>query len=458
MWWYLALPFAAGGVAFWDALRYSRRCLRTWQDAAVSCGLTVVKISSHAAWRLKLEARVGPVAVQIESSRRGTRVQIVAPEPPGLSSLRIRPEMQTPLGWVNEIEVGDESFDKTFSVEGPPPRLVSALLDSATRLLLLEVNAASRLEIAGGELRAEMYDKDLPALLPLLLDLSRRLTQPVDVAQRLAESIRLDPVAGVRLRNLLLLVQECAWDSRTVKTLHVACADASSQVRLRAALELGAEGRFTLGQLAERAEDSCSPQAIAALGGELPLESTKAILARALRKRRIPTACACLEALGRSDDEAAVHMLAKVLERESGELAFAAAQALGTTGSAAAEPPLITALHRGERDVRVAAANALGRVGSAAAVLPLKEAAERSWGDQDLRRATRQAIAEIQTRLQGASPGQLSLAGAETGQLSLAQGEAGQLSLAQGEAGQLSLATDPDGQLSLPAPGQRRGR
>ena len=97
----------------------------------------------------------------------------------------------------------------------------------------------------------------------------------------------------------------------------------------------------------------------------------------------------------------------------------------------------------------MAAASALGRVGSSAAVLPLKEAAESFSHDPELRRATRQAIAGIQSRVQGASPGQLSLAGAEAGQLSLAEAEAGQLSLAADPAGQVSLATAEPGQLSL---------
>ena len=102
---------------------------------------------------------------------------------------------------------------------------------------------------------------------------------------------------------------------------------------------------------------------------------------------------------------------------------------------------MLRALERDKSVIQVAAANALARVGTAAAVLPLKETAERSRLDPDLFRATRQAIAEIQSRLQGASPGQLSLAGADVGQLSLAQAEAGQL----------SLAADPGGQLSLPS-------
>jgi hypothetical protein len=97
----------------------------------------------------------------------------------------------------------------------------------------------------------------------------------------------------------------------------------------------------------------------------------------------------------------------------------------------ATEPSLLKALQSEESDLRVAAAAALGRVGSVAAVQSLKESAERFWLDPGLRQAARQAIAEIQSRLPGASPGQLTLAGTA-------------------EAGKLSLAADPAGQLSLP--------
>jgi len=75
-----------------------------------------------------------------------------------------------------------------------------------------------------------------------------------------------------------------------------------------------------------------------------------------------------------------------------------------------------------------------------------------------MRRTARQAIAEIQSRLAGAAPGQLSLAAGESGQLSLAEGEEGQLSLAvssreasvgPGEEGPAGTA-DPSG------PGRRK--
>jgi HEAT repeat protein len=184
-------------------------------------------------------------------------------------------------------------------------------------------------------------------------------------------------------------------------------------------------------------DDAVSAEAVALLGQGLTFERTRDILERALSGRHPLTARACLEAIGNSADAAAVEVLAKTLEQGGAKLAAVAARALGATASPAAETPLIQALER-DPEVRMAAARALGRVGTVAAVLSLKEEAEGSW--LDFRRAARQAIAEIQERLHGASPGQLSLAGAETGQLSLAQ-----------EGGELSLAEDPAGRLSLPA-------
>lgn len=170
-------------------------------------------------------------------------------------------------------------------------------------------------------------------------------------------------------------------------------------------------------------------EAVTALGRNLCFERARTLLGPALAKGLARTAGACLDRLGESREAVDFSTVAKVMESEHGDLAVVAALALGATGKSAAEPLLIQALQRDHRDLRVAAAKVLGRVGSTAAVLPLKEAAERSPLNLDLRKATRQSIAEIQTRLAGASPGQLSLTEGEAGQLSLAQSEEGQLSL-----------------------------
>ncbi len=383
-----ALGFLVGvPVTLWISHRQIRQFrqrsrLRAWQSAAKSCGLHIVEMGPP------LRARRGPVEVRIDSVQgryEETQITIAVSGPPDFDKVRLHPAATKPLHphhRVLEIETGDARFDRAFSLEGPAG-LVLALLDEPMRQLLLSLNARGRLEIADGEIRTEVFYRMLSHVLPSLVEVGRRLDHPRDVLWRLTENTRSDPEPGVRLQNLLLLIHEHSGNPVTVKALHAACLDPND---------------------APRAE------AVSALGRELSIERTRAILDHALDGSHPKTARACLEMLGRSGD------------------------------AAAAEPPLILALQQEHADLRVAAADALGHVGSAAAVLPLEEAAERFWLDLELRRAVHQAIAEIQSRLQGASPGQLSLASSE----------AGQLSLAQAEAGQLSLATDQTGQLSLP--------
>jgi HEAT repeats len=431
---------AGAAVIGFGFLRGDRRT-QAWKNAAASCGLQVMEVSSLSG----LKARSGRLEVRIEP----TRTVAVIPGPPDFLAVRIRSELMLTFEWARETVVGDEAFDKRFSLEGPKG-LIFALLDAEARRLLLSLDSQCRVEIAGGTLHAEVADGGGPNILPLLVDLGRRLAQSMEgaIPRRLAENARRDPAAGVRLQNLLLLTREHPEDPVTAEALRTSCSDVNPEIRLRAAKELGAEGRGVLLKLAESAgNDAVSAQAVSLLDEELPAERVTAILDRALRGHRMQTARVCVEALGREGDAAAVEPLAKALAREKGELAAAAAQALGAIGSADAEPPLIQALQYEDAEVRTAAASALGRVGSAAAVLPLKEVAEHSLLDRDLRRAARQAIAEIQSRLPGATPGQLSLAGSEAGQLSLAQAE-GQLSLAA-EAGQLSLPAEEAGKLSI---------
>ena len=438
----IPLLLAAGAAVIGFGMLRGDRHTQAWRDAAASCGLQVVEVSSLSG----LKARLGRLEVRIEP----TRIVVVIPGPPDFLVVRIRSELMLTFEWARETVVGDEAFDTRFSLEGPKG-LIFAMLDAETRRLLLCLDAECRAEISRGALHAEVADGGTPHILSLLLDLGRRLAQAMDaeVPRRLAENAQRDPAVGVRLQNLLLLVREHPEHPATAAALRASCTDVNPEIRLRAAKELGAEGRGVLLKLAESAgNDAVSAEAVSLLDEELPAERVTAILGRALRGHRMQTARVCVEALGHKGDAAAVDPLTKLVAREKGDLAAAAAQALGAIGSADAEPPLIQALQYENTEVRTAAANALGRVGSAAAVLPLKEVAEHSLLHQDFRRAARQAIAAIQSRLPGATPGQLSLTGAQTGQLSLAQAEAGELSLATDPAGQLSLPSE-EGQLSL---------
>ena len=441
--WDAALVMLLTGAATWLSTRVGRQRLQRWEEAAVSCGLQIVE--RPGVLRPRVRARTGPVSVRLESSgnkRISPLIVIEAPAPPDFHSVMIRPE--TKADSAREIEIGDRRFDDTFFIRGPA-RLVLALLDAEARRLLLKAQEKNGILIHAGELRTVLPgDEKLAAILPLLVAVRKRFLPPVNVVQRLVANAAGDPEPGVRLQNLLLLIRELSWSPETDGALRTACSDPVPEIRLRAARQLGAEAHGVLVELAENLEDDAvSAEALSIVARELPFERVNAILSLALRRRRLQAARACLESIGRRG-AIAVDMLAKVLARESGELAPAAALALGATASPAAEPALIQALERDEPDVRVAAANALGRVGSAAAVPPLKEAAELSRLDLELRRAARQAIAEIQSRVQGASPGQLSLAGAEAGQLSLAATEAGELSLADDPSGQLSISGGED--------------
>jgi HEAT repeat protein len=444
MWEALFIPVAGAGGLLVSVL-WKRNQQQGWNKTVSDLGLAIVDQSMHSWSWIWLEARDETLTVRLESPRRkgehGTRIAVTHPGWPGGSAdLRIRGEKIFQLR-LRELEIGDKAFDNAFSIEGPVP-LVASLLDAEVRSLITQIDATShQFEIVGREIGLRVTNEAVPIVLPLLLDLGRRFARAEDTAHRLAGNSLQDPQAGVRLLNLRLLAREFPAEGMTGDTLRQACADPSPEVRLQAATGLGDEGRGALLELAERmVDDACSAQAVRNLGEALPFDRARDLLLAALRWRRTRTALACMEALGRSGEAAAVDALAEVLEREIGELAAAAALALKETGRGEAEPPLVQALRSEESEVRMAAVRALGQVGSATAVLPLKEVEESSLLDREQRRAARQSIAEIQARLPGASPGQLSLAGAGTGQLSLAEAETGQL----------SLPVDPAGQLSLP--------
>jgi hypothetical protein len=218
----------------------------------------------------------------------------------------------------------------------------------------------------------------------------------------------------------------------SLATLRHSLADERPEVALQAALALGEEAHGTLLQIVgrEQVEDHVAAHAAFALGDQLPVELGLSVLHRSLRLRRLATADACIHALGQAGGQEVAELLAKVLSVEPGPLAVAAARALATSATVESETALLRALSRDDPELVTAVIAALGRVGTAGAVLPIRDAAERSGASAELRRTARQAVAEIQARLHGASPGQLSLADGEAGHLSLADDDPrGRLSL-----------------------------
>jgi hypothetical protein len=458
--------FSVAPLALRAALRRRRARARMafWRESAREAGITDV-----VRWGDGVTGSAGPLQVHLstfqERDEVGTRLEITGPRlAPGLA---LRPEAPRGLlGHRNtkEIEVGDAGFDALVSVQGPPALALSLLDADMRRTLSLLVRgrlavrghkslwASGRLEdgvlrvdvpqqsrVARGTLaeRRERPDRAgetyldgeyrLPQVLRAALDLAARLAAPQDVAGRIASRLAEEPEPRVRVQALQTLLREFPEHAATRQALVAAREDEDAELRVRAGIALGAEGRDVLLGVAggEGAEDATSARAVAALADSLTSEKAAELLRNALRTRRVATARACLGILGRHGGDA-TPTLAKVLLVEKGELGEAAAQALAATQDPAAEAPLLRALDEGPKGLRRAAAMALGRVGTRAAVALLREA---EAAHAELGGVARQAVAEIQSRLAGAAQGQLSLAGGESGRLSLAEDEGGRLSL-----------------------------
>jgi hypothetical protein len=321
-------------------------------------------------------------------------------------ALKIRSTGRT----TGDVETGHLGFDRQFHVEGYYAR---ALLDAPTRDALLDLLRGplrgGQLAVDGGELRAIVpgayvsLADPLADAVPLLARVAHRLADRVDAASALANSARTDPVSGVRLLCLRTLLRDYSYFADTVNpVVREAAGDEDAEVRLEAATALGAEGVPVLQSLVADAsvEDGLSARAAATLGDRMPAHVARATLRQELAastsRHRLATACACASALGLSGEPQDEDLLLQVLPEGRDEA------------------------------LRISAARALGAVGSARAVPYLAELI--NFDSADLRRAGREAVAAIQSRLQGATPGQLSLGTVDSGQVSLADDVEGRLS------------------------------
>jgi hypothetical protein len=412
----------AGAAAFARSLLSRRRArVEWWREAARRAGLSeVVEEPGSRLAGGSLAGRSGGLAVRFEHdwrgrSERGTRI-LIEGLGHGAEGLSLRRGGLPSHLFGDEIEIGDRAFDRAVHVQGPAP-LALALLDPPTRKQLPELLRGKvaqlhgswiplTLELDRGVLVVRLEDCGIETAERLALALQGALAAapllaaPEDLPTRLADNYRNEAEAGVRLKIVTVLARELPDHPATRRTLLAACRDASTEISLRAATALGADGSDAYLALVDdpATEDSLAAEAVAALGDRLSLHQLKTTLARAVRIDRWETAQACLESLARR-------------------------------GHAPAEGQLLELLAQADPAAALAAARALGRVGTVAAVAPLREHAAAALPSA-LRGAARQAIVDIQTRLTGAAPGQLTLAEDAAGALSLASGTEGGLSLA----------------------------
>ena len=414
------------GEAKYDPQR-ERHPYQLWAHAAAQCG--VENIVSR---RLSLLA-----PPRIEGARPPLSVSIWPAGSAGSASARIfvrgaakgielrheslRTGATRMLGG-SELTLGDPYFDDRFFLRGEP-LVIRACFDAATRALAHELfgprPSMARevlgtedhvIGVADGVVEARFVDRGYPHApvtpseqLGRALAFAERLS-PDDLETRVAAVAHDDPLTEVRLAALQTLQAERPEHPATAGALEAGRVDVDPRVRLAAASMLGVVngGRDTLLALAsdETIADSVSAHAITELRSHLAPEPARTILGAALRARRLETAAACVERLGRSGEDAG--LVARVLEREGGALATAAARALGRCGTAD-DVPL------------------------------LREVESRHPRADPLAVACRGAVASIHTRQPGASQGRLSLSVERSGQISLAADEAGRVSLDAGE-------------------------
>jgi hypothetical protein len=427
----IGVGLGSGGILYAVALLNRWPRVKIWRRAAASVGLSGVSISGGP-FDARLTGTHGPHGIRFEIYRRehqdsGTRI-VIEGLGYGYGELILNGDnfrmLTEKFASAENEPIGNTAFVDSLFILGSIP-LAFAVLDAPTRKALYPLfhgeipcgerglfKVEARVTIESGELRAEIPGgffgeerERLPEALKILLAVAARLRRPddEDIPGRLAANARSDPVPGVRLANLVALLREYPDLPLTRETLLAALEDPSDEIRLRAAVVSGKKGRATLLEIAssDRSREVLAAKAIEKLGGDLPVDRAAATLAEALGADRTKVALAAVKSLGARDDTAA-------------------------------EVPLIEALGRGG-EVGAAAIEALGKLGTAAAVVPLREVAAADPLDIALRRAVTLAIARIQSRLPGASPGQLSLAGEGEGKLTLSDdGPGGEVSLSEG--------------------------
>jgi hypothetical protein len=334
---------------------------------------------------------------------------------------------------VTELQVGDPGFDAEVFAQGPEDVLLP-LLNHEARLAVRALVALGG-RVSDGTVRIDLSTshsvKPIAAALAAGLRAASCLRERSDAVGRLIENAQDDPCPEFRRRCLELLARRHAGDPRARDAFRALLRSRNPALRLGAAIPLATEGHETLAALAA---DPSTPEPIAvraidAMGERLSAEHAAAGLEAALSRGRTQVALAWVGSLGRVGGSLAITRLSSALLGDPRETAVAAAAALAATGDPAAEPALIRALGSGHPELRVASAEALAVMGTTRAVAALHRAAQ-FHPSSELARATRQAIAAIQARLPGASPGQVSLADAESGQLSLThRSDSGRLSV-----------------------------
>jgi len=322
-------------------------------------------------------------------------------------------------------KIGDRYFDELVEVLGPR-EIWTPLLDHKTRKLLRKLMERYDLSFSNGALHVPLvYTSQLwfrrRSQLLQFAELTRQLNSPKDPQRALQEIISKDPKFFISVRALSLLPE---GELRSSQKVLLKRAKNSSQ-RLQVAVASREAGREILISISE--DEQAKPQIrVEALTELLKIDPAEVNrLDHFLRHRLSPLRALALSFLGSNLPLAALLECIPPPDNEVNEtLLKVAEERLGE-----AEPLLIQLLPVSAPALRQKIAGHLGERGSVQAVAVLLQAKQEAGIFR--RGAFSQAIEQIQSRIPGAFPGQLTMAEGEGGELSLV--ETGRLSLVEGE-------------------------
>ena len=318
--------------------------------------------------------------------------------------------------------IGDDRFDTKINARGNEVAC-RAVLDADARAAALKAfSMLQKLRIEDG-VALWRFDGPLYAVESLETALDRMIPAvkgfvlaSADV-ERIAGHVATDPCTGVRLRCLDLLVRKFPNRAETAAAIRAGFSDTDREVKLVAASRLGEEGWAVILESTDAAQpEPVRERAIREVGRQFPSERAVPILRRAITDVMVNVRIAAIETLAEHYPEELVKVAVRSgTPLEVQEALLTAASKVG----AKAEQVLLALAERGDEAIRLHAIIALASVGTVAAIPRLREI-----GVAALRNAIETTVAEIQARLEGAEPGQLTLSEPKgPGALTLTAGE-----------------------------------
>lgn len=403
-----------------------------------------------------------------------TLVEVQPEAPPLPASFTLFPRASnSPSDLAESVSTGDRLFDRRWVVSGDRVAILSAL-GRDTRALVARSSDVSvsagwlYMRVAGLNLDLEAVEAQVRHALNLARTLAVGLARSA-LSTALLENLRAERGGHVRLnltralldhepsaaneddaldfwlaaypteqratvrRELLAFFLERARDNpRTTELLRKGLLDASPDIRLIAARNLGEEGFDTVIKVATTrfASEGTRIDALHYLGEGADAARFREALALCARDEATRVRRYAVRRLLEDPTADLVETLARVAKGADREAAEDLAELLGALPAELSQPALLVLLANRSGEVKRAAARSLGQVGTVAAVPALLALAKPIILDGSLRDLAHDAILRIQYRIQNGEAGGLALveAGEQAGGLSVPEDEPGALS------------------------------